>query len=184
MNPVIQRRVQLGFLAVGVLATLIGAVIILGAYRNDAKIDSNRATAVAEVISADRLHAAVNFVTPDGVLRNPKFGLLYPTELEAGQRILVDYDATDPDNLARPAGRNAQLAVIPGVSIIVAGWVVAIAAMLIVAEVSRRMRRRTEVEADAVEGDAAEGDAAASAAPEDRSPEDKAAEGEPLDSSA
>lgn len=144
MNPVIQRRVQLGFLSIGIIATLIGAVIILGAYRNDAKIDANRATAVADVISADRLHAAVNFVTPDGVLRNPTLGLLYPTQLETGQRILVDYDATDPDNLARPAGRDAKLAVVPGLSIILAGWVVAIVAMLIVAEISRRMRRRTE----------------------------------------
>lgn len=142
MNPVIQRRVQLGFLAVGIIATLIGTVIILGAYRNDAKIDANQATAVADVISADRLHAAVNFVTPDGVLRNPTLGLLYPTELETGQRILVDYDATDPDNLARPAGRDATLAIVPGLSIILIGWAVVIIAMLIVAEVSRRMRRR------------------------------------------
>ncbi|GAA3951456.1 DUF3592 domain-containing protein [Gordonia caeni] len=144
MNPVIQRRVQLGFLSIGIIATLIGSVIVLGAYRNDAKIDANRATAVADVISADRLHAAVNFVTPDGVLRNPTLGLLYPTQLETGQRILVDYDATDPDNLARPAGRDAKLAVVPGLSIILAGWVVAIIAMLIVAEISRRMRRRAQ----------------------------------------
>lgn len=142
MDPVIQRRVQIGFLSIAIIATLIGAVIILGAFRNDAKIDANKATAVAEVISADRLHAAVNFVTPDGVLRNPKLGLLYPTHLEAGQRILVDYDATDPDNLARPAGRDARLAVLPGLSIIVAGWVCAILAMVILAQVSRRLRRR------------------------------------------
>ncbi|MFT3716867.1 MAG: hypothetical protein QM774_13260 [Gordonia sp. (in: high G+C Gram-positive bacteria)] len=142
MNPVILRRVQLGFVALGVLATLIGAVIILGAFRNDAKIDANKATAPADVISADRLHAAVNFVTPDGVLRNPQFGLLYPTELEAGQRILVDYDAADPDTLARPAGRNAWLSVVPGLSIVVAGWVVAVGAMLITVQVSRRMAAR------------------------------------------
>ncbi|MFC0316265.1 hypothetical protein ACFQNE_16925 [Gordonia phosphorivorans] len=166
MDPVIQRRVQLGFLSIGVLATLIGAVIILGAYRNDAKIDANQATAVADVISADRLHAAVNFVTPDGVLRNPKFGLLYPTELEAGQRILVDYDATDPDNLARPAGRNAQLSVLPGVSIVVAGWLVALVAMLTVAEVSRRMRLRAAAAASSVsEAPASEAPASAPAAP-------------------
>lgn len=146
MDPVIQRRVQLGLLAVGVIATLVGTVIILGAYRNDQKIDANKATAVAEVISADRLHAAVTFVTPDGVLRNPKLGLLYPTELEAGQRILVDYDATDPDAFARPAGRNARLALLPGFSIIVISWPVVIIAMLIVAQVSRQMRRRKEAQ--------------------------------------
>ncbi len=136
------RRVQLGLLGFGVIVTLIGLVIILGAFRNDAKIDANKATAVADVISADRLHAAVNFVTPDGVLRNPKLGLLYPTQLEAGQRILVDYDATDPDNLARPAGRNARLSILPGLSIVVAGWALVIALMLSVAAAGRRLRRR------------------------------------------
>lgn len=136
------RRVQLGLLSFGVVVTLIGVVIVLGAFRNDAKINANKATAVAEVISADRLHAAVNFVTPDGVLRNPKLGLLYPTQLEAGQRILVDYDATDPDNLARPAGRDGRLAIAPGLSIVVIGWVLVIAAMLAVASAARRMRRR------------------------------------------
>ncbi len=144
MDPVILRRVQLGLVAVGVIATLIGTIIILGAYRNDAKIDANRATAVADVISADRLHAAVTFVTPDGVLRNPTLGLLYPTELEAGQRILVDYDATEPDDFARPAGRDARLAVLPGVSIIVLGWAVVIVVMLVVAAASQRMNRRRQ----------------------------------------
>lgn len=140
------RRVQIGLLGLGVIITLIGSVIIGGAFLNDAKIDANKATAVADVISADRLHAAVNFVTPDGVLRNPKLGLLYPTQLEAGQRILVDYDATDPDNLARPAGRTATLAILPGLSIIVGGWIVVLAVMLVVAQVSRRMQARLERE--------------------------------------
>lgn len=146
MNPVIARRVrrvQICLVALGVIATLIGTVIILGAYRNDAKIDANRASAVADVISADRLHAAVNFVTPDGVLRNPKFGLLYPTELQAGQRILVDYDATNPNDLARPAGRDARLSLVPGISIAALGWVVVIVLMLIVAQVARWLQRRS-----------------------------------------
>jgi len=142
MDPVIQRRVQIGVLSIGLLATLIGVIIILGAYNNDRKIDQNKATAVADVISADRWRANVTFFTPDGVLRNPKFGLLYPTELEAGQRILVDYDVTDPDDLARPADRNATLSVLPGLSIIGLGWAVSIVLLFAVAETSRRMRRR------------------------------------------
>ena len=145
MNPVISRRVrrvQIGLVALGVIATLIGTVIILGAYRNDQKIDANRASAVADVISADRLHAAVNFVTPDGVLRNPTFGLLYPTELEVGQRILVDYDATKPDALARPAGRDARLSIVPGISIALLGWAVVLVLMLVVVQVDRWLQRR------------------------------------------
>ncbi|MEZ5210307.1 MULTISPECIES: DUF3592 domain-containing protein [unclassified Gordonia (in: high G+C Gram-positive bacteria)] len=160
MNPVVQRRVQFFLLAGAIIATLVGTVIVLGAYRNDAKINANKATAVAEVISTDRLHAAVNFVTPDGVLRNPDLGLLYPTQLQAGQRILVDYDATDPDHLARPAGRDARLALLPGLSIVVAGWGVAIIAMVLVAQVSNRIRRRREGEPEP--GSVREGDALSS----------------------
>ena len=148
MSPTVQRRVQVTLASIGVLVTLIGAVIVAGAYRNDAKIDANKATAVAEVIAADRLHAAVNFVTPDGVLRNPKLGLLYPTRLSTGQRILVDYDASDPDTLARPAGRDASLSIAPAASIVGAGWVLVIVLMLVVAETGRR-RRTADVGADA-----------------------------------
>ena len=151
MNPVVLRRVQLGFVVVGVIATLIGAVIILGAFGNDRKINAHRATAPAEVIAADRLHAAVNFVTPDGVLRNPQFGLLYPTQLSTGQRILVDYDSTDPDTLARPAGRNAWLSVVPGLSIALAGWVFAFGAMLITVQISRRVAARRAPAAEAAD---------------------------------
>lgn len=141
MTRIVQRRVQIALAALGVIVTLIGTVIIVGAYRNDAKIDANKATAVADVISADRLHAAVNFVTPDGVLRNPKLGLLYPTQLSTGQRILVDYDMTDPDNVARPVGRDASLALLPALSVIAAGWVLVILLMVGVAETGRRSRR-------------------------------------------
>ena len=141
MTRTVQRRIQIALAVLGVVVGLIGAVIIAGAYRNDAKIDANKATAVADVISADRLHAAVNFVTPDGVLRNPKLGLLYPTDLATGQRILVDYDATDPDNLARPVGRDASLSIFPALSVIGAGWVLVIVLMLGVAETGRRSRR-------------------------------------------
>ena len=140
MTVTVQRRVQIALAALGVLATLIGVVIIAGAYRNDAKIDANKATAVAEVIAAERLHAAVNFVTPDGVLRNPELGLLYPTDLATGQRILVDYDATDPDSFARPAGRDAALSIRPALSVIGAGWVVVIVLRVAVAEIGRRGR--------------------------------------------
>ncbi|EGD55326.1 hypothetical protein SCNU_08711 [Gordonia neofelifaecis NRRL B-59395] len=136
-----QRRIQIALVALGVIVTLIGAVIIAGAYRNDSKINANKATAVADVISADRLHAAVNFVTPDGVLRNPKLGLLYPTNLSTGQRILVDYDASDPDNLARPVGRNARLSIVPALSVIAAGWAAVILVLVVVAESGRRSRR-------------------------------------------
>lgn len=141
MTRTVQRRIQIALATLGVTVTLIGAVIIAGAYRNDAKIDANKATSVAEVISADRLHAAVNFVTPDGMLRNPKLGLLYPTHLSAGQRILVDYDATDPDSLARPVGRDAGLSLLPALSVIGVGWIVVIILMLGVAETGRRTRR-------------------------------------------
>lgn len=147
MNPVIQRRVQLGLLVVGVTITFMALTLIAGAFKNDAAIRESKATVMAEVVSVDDLHAAVNFQTPDGSFHSPRFGLLYPTELSEGQRISVEYAAYNPD-LARPTGRTAMLSIIPGLSVAFLGWLVVGLAMVAVAESSRRWRRRAGSEED------------------------------------
>ncbi|WP_238421486.1 hypothetical protein [Gordonia sp. 'Campus'] len=141
MNPVIQRRVQLGLLVVAVAITFMGLTLIAGCFKNDATIDASRATVMAEVVSVDSLHAAVNFQTPDGSFHSPRFGLLYPTELSEGQRISVDYAVYNPD-LARPTGRTAMLSIIPALSVVVGAWLVIGLLMVGVAEFSRRRARR------------------------------------------
>lgn len=145
MNPTILRRVQIVLLVLGVVVTTMGLVLVAGCHRNDRQIDENRAMVMADVVSADRLHAAVNFQTPDGQFHSPRLGLLYPTELTQGQRISVEYDVTNPD-LARPAGRSWTLAIIPALSIAVVGWLVVGAVMIALSEINRRMLSRSSSE--------------------------------------
>ncbi|MFT4201343.1 hypothetical protein [Gordonia sp. (in: high G+C Gram-positive bacteria)] len=140
MNPTAQRIVQTTLVVIGILLTLMAVFLFLGCVKDDRQINANKVTTVADVSSADRLHASVGFFTPDGKFHNPQLGLLYPTKLAVGQRISVDYDAANPDGLARPTGRNAGLAVIPCLSVIVGAWAVLGALMVAVAELGRRRR--------------------------------------------
>ena len=154
MNPTVLRRTQKVLLVVGVIVTVMGLVLIAGCYRNDRQIDAHKATVMADVVSADRLHAAVRFQTPDGLIHSPRLGLLYPTQLTQGQRISVEYDATNTD-LARPAGRSASLAIVPGLSIAALGWIVVGGVMVSLAEINRRLIVRRATASDEPEPAAA-----------------------------
>jgi hypothetical protein len=154
MNPTILRRVQKTLLVLGLIVTVMAGAIVVAAYRNDAAIDRNKGTVMADIVSADRLHAVAYFQTPDGQIYSPRLGLLYPTELGTGQRISVEYDTTNPD-LAKPAGRTAALSIIPAASVAAVAWLVVIALMLLIAEVNRQWRRRR---GGAERGDAERGD--------------------------
>ncbi|PRC50066.1 DUF3592 domain-containing protein, partial [Mycobacterium sp. ITM-2017-0098] len=76
------------------------------------------------------------------VTYRPELGVLYPSELENGMRIYVEYDTNNPD-LVRVQHRNAGLAIIPAGSIAVVGWVVAGVALAGTALIERRRQRRT-----------------------------------------
>ncbi|WP_245677145.1 DUF3592 domain-containing protein [Nocardia acidivorans] len=110
--------------AISVLAVLL----VLAAWRDDHLISSNMGVTSAEVLSAGTLRSAVTFVTPDGETHNPKVGVLYPTKLTQGERINVEYRRSDPD-LVRVAGRDARVAIIPALSVILVSWAVAIPAL-------------------------------------------------------
>nr|WP_245366710.1 DUF3592 domain-containing protein [Nocardia goodfellowii] len=112
-------------------------LLVLAAWRDDYLISSDKGTTTAEVLSAGRLRSAVSYVTPDGKNHNPKVGVLYPTNLTAGERIKVEYSRKDPD-LVRVAGRDARVALLPAASVIVVAWGVALPALWAI----RRMRRR------------------------------------------
>ncbi|MDH3005621.1 hypothetical protein [Gordonia alkanivorans] len=168
MNPVIQRRVQLGLLVVGITITAMAFSLVAGCFKNDSAIEASKATVMAEVVSVDALHAAVDFQTPDGSFHSPRFGLLYPTELSEGQRISIEYAAYNPD-LARPTGRTAMLSIIPGLSVAVVGWVVVGLLMVGVAEFSRRRNRRTAETAGDTEPSDADSSGADSAGADEES---------------
>ncbi len=112
-------------LGIATVISVLMVLLVLAAWRNDYEIEQHRGVTSGEVLSAGRLRSAVMYVTPDGVTHNPKVGILYPTNLTAGQRINVEYSTRDPD-LVRVAGRDAQVAIIPAASVIVVTWALAL----------------------------------------------------------
>jgi hypothetical protein len=70
-------------------------------------------------------------------------GVLYPSELDTGMRIYVEYDKDNPD-VVRVQHRNAALAIIPAGSIALVGWLVAGAALTGVTFFERRLARQAE----------------------------------------
>lgn len=111
-------------LGVAGLVTVMAAVLVVAAYRNDAAIEANRVAANAQVISQDWARTTVRFTGPDGRVFISQDGVLYPGGLVEGQRLLVEYDGTNP-NLVRVAGRTADLTLLPAGSTVVITWLVA-----------------------------------------------------------
>lgn len=122
------RRVRLGVVLLACLVTLQSTLMVLGAWRNDRQIERHMGVAEANVLDAGPRRSTIEFVTPDRVTYRPELGVLYPSELEKGMRIYVEYDVNNPD-LVRVQGRDASLAIIPAGSIAVVGWLVAAAAL-------------------------------------------------------
>ncbi|WP_084520202.1 DUF3592 domain-containing protein [Nocardia mexicana] len=136
-RPVRLRRTRIGVLVAATAVSVLAVLLVLAAWRDDMLINSDKGVTSAEVLSAGRLRSAVTYVTPDGVTRNPKVGVLYPTKLTAGERINVEYSKKDPE-LVRVAGRDARVAIIPALSVIVVAWALALPALWLV----RRWERR------------------------------------------
>lgn len=116
--------------------SVLAVLLVLAAWRDDFTINSDKGTASAEVLSAGRLRSAVTFVTPDGVTHNPRLGVLYPTKLTVGERINVEYSRADPE-LVRVAGRDARVAIVPALSVIVVVWLIALPVLWLL----QRLRR-------------------------------------------
>ncbi len=123
--------------AAATAVSVLAALLVLAAWRDDMLINSNKGVTSAEVLSAGRLRSAVTYVTPDGVTRNPKVGVLYPTKLTAGERINVEYSKQDPE-LVRVAGRDARVAIIPALSVIVVAWLLALPVLWLLRRSERR----------------------------------------------
>ncbi|BBX66704.1 DUF3592 domain-containing protein [Mycolicibacterium psychrotolerans] len=134
----ILRRVRIGIVVAACLVTLQSVLLIVGAWRNDRQIERHMGVAAANVLDAGPRRSTIEFVTPDRVTYRPELGVLYPSELENGMRIYVEYDTNNPD-LVRVQDRDASLAIIPAGSIAVVGWLVAGAALGVTALVQRRI---------------------------------------------
>ena len=136
------RRVRIGIVIAACLVTVQSVLLVLGAWRNDRQIERHMGVAEANVLSAGPRRSTIEFVTPDRVTYRPELGVLYPSELDTGMRIYVEYDKNNPD-LVRVQHRNASLAIIPAGSIAVVGWLIGGAALFGVAFVERRTARET-----------------------------------------
>jgi hypothetical protein len=132
------RRVRIGVVIAACLVTLQSLLLVLGAWRNDRQIERNMGVAAAEVLSAGPRRSTIEFVTPDRITYRPELGVLYPSELDTGMRIYVEYDKNNPD-LVRVQHRNALLAIIPAGSIAVVGWLVAGGALIGLTFFERRL---------------------------------------------
>jgi len=135
------RRVRVGIILAACLVTLQSVLLVLGAWENDRRIEADMGVAAAEVLDAGPRRSTIEFVTPDRVTYRPELGVLYPSELDTGMRIYVEYDRSDPD-LVRVQHRNAALAIIPAGSIAVLGWLIAGTALLVVAVIARRVEEQ------------------------------------------
>ncbi len=133
---------RIGVVLMALLVTVQSLLLVLGAWRNDRQIEGNMGVAAAEVLSAGPRRSTIEFVTPDRVTYRPELGVLYPSELDTGMRIYVEYDKDNPD-LVRVQDRNAALAIIPAGSIAVVGWSVASAALMLLTFVERRLTAQT-----------------------------------------
>lgn len=136
------RWSRVGVMILTALVTLQSLLLVAGAWRNDITIESNMGVAAAEVLDAGPRRSTIEFVTPDRVTYRPELGVLYPSELENGMRIYVEYDRANPD-LVRVQDRNAALSIIPAASVAVVGWLCAAAALIGLAVLEKRLEART-----------------------------------------
>lgn len=119
----VRRRVARGVLIAGLLLTVMGLSIIGACFINDRTIVESRGQAVAEVVDTSLTRTVVRFNTEDGRVYIPPSGVLYPTDLQVGQTVRVEYDSRNPD-LVRVAGRNAVISLLPVFSSLAVLWAV------------------------------------------------------------
>jgi hypothetical protein len=122
-----ERARRIGWFAVLAVASLLTVMcvsLLFAAIRNDNSIQAHLGTANATVESVAFDRTIIQYETPDGIVHSPANGVLYPSGLAAGQLVLIEYDATDPD-LARVAGRSATLTLLPLGTTILFTWLIA-----------------------------------------------------------
>lgn len=120
------RRIWLvAAVTAALLITAMGLLLIAGAWRDDHAIESRLGRTDADVLSVAFDRTVVRFTTPDGAAHIPYNGVLYPQDLQTGERVQVEYDTAHPDNLVRVAGRDYRLTFLPFGMLIGITWAVA-----------------------------------------------------------
>jgi heme A synthase len=108
--------------AAAVLLTGLIMLALAGAALDDAEIDAHPGHATAQVLAVTSMRTLVQFATPDGKVFRPDAGLAYPSGLQVGQLVRVDYDSSDPVGDVRVAGRTWVQGVAPASITVLAAW--------------------------------------------------------------
>lgn len=103
------------------LVSFMCAMVVLGAWRNDAAISARTGKATAEVVSVSFARTIIRFTTPDGEVHSPPAGVLYPSGVQPGQLVRIEYDTGNPD-LARIADRDVSIGYLPAALTAGAAW--------------------------------------------------------------
>ncbi len=125
---------------VGVVLTVLLALVLVGAARNDAHIDADTGRSVAEVLDGGSSpRTFVRFTAADGAVLTPEKGVFYPRGLQPGQLVRVEYDRSEPE-LVRVEGRSWTVALVPVLLGVLAIWLVLGTAAWSLARLRRRRR--------------------------------------------
>jgi hypothetical protein len=100
-------------IGIAVLATVLGLLAVAGAAADDRAISANPGFAQAEVLDGSTFaRTVVRFTVASGETVVPEHGVFYPSGLEVGEPVAVEYDVGNPE-LVRVAGRSALEQAIP-----------------------------------------------------------------------
>lgn len=123
VRPLVRRSPEIVAVAAVVL-TVLCALVLVGASRNDAAIEADAGRAVAEVLDGSSTQRTfVRFTAADGAVLTPEDGVFYPRGLEAGQLVRVEYDRSEPE-LVRVEGRDWTEGLVPILLGVTGVWLV------------------------------------------------------------
>jgi hypothetical protein len=126
----VRRAVCRTLLVVGGVVTLVCVLLPIACWRDDVAIEKHMGQAIAQVDSVSFNRTVVRYATPDGRVIIPSQGVLYPSGLNVGDNVRVEYDQTNPE-LTRVAGRTAVLSLLPVGTFLVAVWLVVVAVVTV-----------------------------------------------------
>lgn len=112
---ILRRRINQITLALATFIVLACVGMIVTTFIDDTRIASARGTSVATVVDVSPLRTTVRYPDADGTYHQPDAGLKYPIGLIEGQRVRVDYQIGDPDNV-KVQGRAWTLSFLPALS--------------------------------------------------------------------
>jgi hypothetical protein len=122
-RPLVRRVAARVLLVFAALLTFLAVVLVVAAWTEDIAIDSDPASANAEVVSDSFTRTLVRFYTGDGAEHIPQLGVLYPADLNVGDVVRVEFKRDNPE-VVRVAGRGAFVTVLPVGLTVLGVWAV------------------------------------------------------------